>query len=182
MGSSPTGILAYGFDIGGRDNGWKLKGLGEYGEWRPVWLVTDATTTDTKDAQAEDPDEDEYDEDDELDGVDIVDECEERLLTMLGGFTETDWQAEGYYERKREAQKRVGVELRAHGHYEYRAYFLCAHEESVGDYGVMALDLPGLAACKIEEDWDGRLRRACKALGIEPEQEQPQWWLGSFYS
>lgn len=159
MGESSTGILAYGYYLGGEEDGWKIKNLGKYGEWLPSWL--------------------ERDEIDDPDDIDIIDECEKRLLVVLGEFTETDWRAEGYYERKRAAEARSGVEIQFCSHHDYPGYILGAGGESVGDYGLMAVDLPGLADRKIKEGWDDRLRRACEALGIEPEQEQPQWLLGS---
>lgn len=166
MGESSTGILTYGYYLGGNDDGWKIKNLGEYGDWIPFWIDK---------SEIGDPDDDDY----EGSGIDIVTECEKRLLAVLADFTETDWRVEGYHQREREAKARMGVEIESCSHHEYPGYFLSAGGESVGDYGVMAVDLLDLINRKIKEGWDERLRRACEALGIEPEQEEPQWFLGS---
>lgn len=39
MGSTLSGIQCYGFDLGGTDGKWFLKGLDEGGAWRPSWAT-----------------------------------------------------------------------------------------------------------------------------------------------
>lgn len=41
MGSTLEGIIAYGFDLGGTDGDWSLKGIQRYGTWEPSWLPAD---------------------------------------------------------------------------------------------------------------------------------------------
>lgn len=41
MGISTNAILAYGYDLGGDDAGWKLEGLNRHGEFKSDWYDAD---------------------------------------------------------------------------------------------------------------------------------------------
>lgn len=46
MGTSTNGILAYGFNLGGAEEGWKIEEAGKYGdEWVPEWARDDDDET-----------------------------------------------------------------------------------------------------------------------------------------
>jgi hypothetical protein len=156
MGSSPNGILAYGYALGGAD-GWNIREVDEYNGIDP-----DKVTW--------------YDEDDD----DFVTQAEKRLL-VASGFTETDWQAEGYFDRKREAVARVGVEFRYHGNHDYLRHSLVTKTITVEWGDAKVLDLSALLAESAEHGWDDKLAAALTALGITPTQEKPGWLLCTYY-
>lgn len=120
-----------------------------------------------------------YREGDEEDS--FFEQAEERLLAEIGHFTETDWQADGYFERKHAAEERIGVTFESYGSYDYGGRILAVYETSVnwGCSGV--LDLAALAAQPATEGWDDKLAAAISALGITPKQERPGWLLCAMY-
>ena len=152
MGISSDGILVFGYNLGGDESGWEIEQAGEDGEWEPEWVDEDG---------------------------DVIDGAEKRLLTAAG-FTETDWQADGYHERRREAQARVGVELESYCSGDYPMYLLAAHRITVYRGDVKTIDFAALEAQRVSEDWAGKLRRAVEALGITPKQAEPAWLLASY--
>lgn len=155
MGSSPTAILAYGYDIGGAED-WKIREAGEYGDPTVAW----------------------YNDDEDADG--FVTQAENRLL-VASGFTETDWQVDGYHARKREAENRLGVTFRYYCSFEYSSYVLATKVITV-DWGeTELLDLPKLMAEPAEQGWDDKLAAALCVLEITPNQERPGWGLYAFY-
>lgn len=104
MGQATDAILAYGYDLGG--DGWKLEGLGEYGELPPLsWW-----------------------DDDE----DFATAAERRLLAEIAGFTET-WEDdhEGYYERQRVAKARLGLKVETYCSESCPMYVLAAYVTTV---------------------------------------------------
>lgn len=160
MGYSATGILTYGVDLGGERDGWKIQDVDRWEEWRPSWLKPDE---DGDYAEAS------Y-EDDAM-----------RALLAAAGFTETDWEAEGYSARKRAAEQRVGVEFTLHGHYEgCRELALTTFVYSESGRGPTLVD-PDVIATAPTELWDGRIEDALRVLGIKPMQENPGWLLTSWY-
>lgn len=154
MGVSTDGILAYGFNLGGDEGGWEIAEVDEYGEWTPDW----------------------YDEEEE----DLVSDAETHLL-RAAGFTETDYKAEGYYDRKREAGARVGVELVSYCSGEFPMYVLAAHHITAYRGDVKEIDFAALDQKRVDEGWDEKLRAACEALGVTPKQERPKWMLVSYW-
>lgn len=159
MGQSTNGILAYGYDLGG-DDGWKLQGAGEYGELPPLaWYDTD-----------------------EESGYGFQSAAETRLLAEIAGFTET-WSRdnEGYFDREKAAQARVGVELDSYCSGEYPMFLLAAKVITVHRGDAETIDIADLAAAPAREAWDDKLRAALAALGITPTQEQPKWLLCSYW-
>lgn len=156
MGQSTNGILAYGYDLGGEE-GWKLQGLGEYGELPDLpWL--------------------EEDEDD------FQSAAERRLLAEIAGFTET-WSNsnDGYFQRKREAKARVGVEFDSYCSGDYPMFLLATKVITVYRGDCKHIDMAALAVEPEMNGWDEKLRAALTALGITPTQEQAQWLLVSYW-
>jgi hypothetical protein len=88
---------------------------------------------------------------------------EDKLLESVG-FTEQDWEAEGYFDRKREAENRLGVEVVVHCSYEYPMYIL-------GIKGTITRAWRGspqlIANLDVHTEWGGTLRDAALLLGIE---------------
>lgn len=101
---------------------------------------------------------------------------EKKLLASVG-FTETDWRADGYFQRRREAERKVGVKVEYGGTWDYTTYILVVADSHVeNEWGqvteVKAQHEDHLHACKLIAD-------ALKALGA-PAQE-PAWLLWAFY-
>lgn len=162
MSDSAEGILTYGISIGGEENGWKIQGVDRWEEWRPSWLKP----------AADDPEE--YCEASyERDAM--------NALLAAAGFTETDKDADGYYERRDEAFKRVGVDFITHNtHGRWKQYILATFSFSADQYRVQGID-PDIIATAPTELWDGRIEDALRVLGIKPVQEKPCWLLTAYY-
>lgn len=109
-----------------------------------------------------------YDEDDPLESF------QKRLLTAVG-FTETEWRAEGYFERKKAAEKLVVVEFDSHCSGDYPMYLLGAviHTASRGHARDMDFTLP--------ENADERLAWAVETLGLDVGDQKPRWLLASYW-
>lgn len=148
MGQSTDALLMYGYDLGDPEQ-WKIKGVGEYDSWEPDWL-------------------------DESDG--LIESAAVKLRAAAG-FTETDWWAEGFFARRKEADARIGVEIVSHCSHEFRMYVLAAHEIRAWRGEPKFFDLSELSPLTVEAD--KRLASALKVLGFRPEQERPQWILAS---
>lgn len=160
MGADPEARLAYGYNLGTAEDP-AVAERGEYGGFTPIWLNTD-------------------NEDNE--GAGFVELAEARLLASVG-FTETDWQADGYYNRKKAAEAALGVEIQWSGTYEYPGYVLAitASNRSVEWSDVMVLDLNGMSDPANLADWDAKLAAAVAALGLTPKQDRPRWLVFPFY-
>ena len=103
---------------------------------------------------------------------DFGDEVEQRLLG-----------SEGYWDRKKEAEKRVGVALTYSGHADYAGWILVAKdsERSVEWSETMPVDLDELTNRPAYEGWDKKLTEALTALGITPTQDGPKWLVFPSY-
>lgn len=152
MGTSTDAILAYGYDLGAEEDEWKVQEVGEYGGLNVGWWA----------------DEDE-------DG-DFIEAAENRLLAA-NGFTETDWQVDGYFKRRDEALAALGVAIVSHCSREVPMYILAAHSTTAHRGSPKTIDPSSLVA--LQEGADARLARALEALGITPTQEAPAWLLAS---
>jgi hypothetical protein len=109
------------------------------------------------------------DDEDDFDGI-----ANRRLLASVG-FTETDYQADGYYERLHAAEQRLGVQLERTG---YEAADLLLITRQLGSYvGDVELVDPAVLAAEDASDAGDRLRAALAVLGLTPIQEQPRWLL-----
>lgn len=159
MGRATDAVLLYGYDLGGRDD-WRLRGLGQYGEM---------------------PSLDWFDEDD--DTVDFARAAEERLLETVSGFHEAPtpeaWQ-DGYADRRKAAQRLVGVKVETYRSDAAPAYALAAHATVVHRGDVETIDPVDLAERPLLMNWDPRLAAALDALGLEPVQQAPAWLLVSY--
>jgi hypothetical protein len=151
MGMNTRAKLVYGYALGGDEDGWQVAEASEYGEWSPEWLGDD----------------------------DLITAAEQRLLESVG-FTEADWEAEGYFDRKRAADQRLGVEFVPHGG-EFSCWSLVCHQITV-EWGEAAqVDLAALMAAVGEGGWDAKLAAAVQALGATPKQGRPSWLLLAFW-
>lgn len=152
MSSSPRGILAYGYDLGGPE-GWKLENCDQYGNFEFSW----------------------YNRFDQLGSW--MGHAELQLLTIVGFTEDNDVPREpGHYQRKREAQEKLRVELVAYGSYDYPNYILAVKP-------VLTVDDRGAKPVEINLDHQAahELEKALMALGITPVQQYPKWILACFY-
>lgn len=163
MGMSADAHLAYGYDLGSGED-FKAAERGEYGEPKLPWLT----------------------DDDEEGEHDDFEDAATKLLLASAGFTE-EWAPEaaegGYYDRKRVAEERHGIDFDYSGHSDYVGWMLIAQgsERSVEWDEAMALDLAELAALPGHHGWDEKLAAALKTLGITPTQDGPKWLVYPSY-
>lgn len=157
MGQSTNAMLVYGYHLGGGDSGWELENLGEYGELPALPWYRDEDS-------------------------DFQEAAERQLLAQLVGFTETRQPgSNGYFERKRAAKARLGVEFETHCSGSYPMYLLIAKGITAYRGKVEPIDVTALTAEVKEKDADAKLRAALEALGITPKQERPGWLLCSYW-
>ena len=154
MGMDATAKLVYGYHLGGDEFGWDLEGLDEF----------ESPTFDWYDPENEDGD--------------GFSEAVENQLFIHAGFTETDWQAEGYWDRRKEAQARISVEIEVYCSYDYPGYILAAKSIEAYQGRVKEIDQHDLEQL---EDADAQLEAALDALGLRPKQKRPQLLLCSIY-
>ncbi|MER6559777.1 hypothetical protein ABT300_18985 [Streptomyces sp. NPDC001027] len=162
MGQATDAILVYGYDLGGPDEGWKVHGLGKYGELPPL---------------------DWYDEDADEDDNDFVSAVESRMLAVVAGFTEQcepDARENGYYDRKTAAEKRIGVVTEMYCSHSSPMYALAAHSTTVHRGHIEYLDPDDMLSRPATQDWDSRLVVALDALGLTPLEQRPRWFLVSY--
>lgn len=179
MGSYPSALLLYGYDLGGGENrsqpGWtnpwninELPDYEHYPQWIPAWI----RSAHAKDVVREQG---------------YYDLVEERLLAEVAGFRErfSNRDKDGYNARRFAALQRVGIELSAHGYMpaaQLGGYILHIYETSVSPTEpAYAVDFASLERRRIEEDWDGRLDQAMSALRITCTKPAG-WLLVSTYS
>lgn len=157
MGSNLSAHLAYGYDLGSEED-FNAAERGEYGEPKLPWYGES----------------DDDEQDDERGEEEFADAVERILLAEIGGFTET-WSAsnDGYYDRKRAAQARVGVEIEFSGGGGYPGWMLVAtgSERSCDWSEAMTLNLDRMRVDPGSLDWDAKLAAAIKVLGITPMRE-----------
>jgi hypothetical protein len=154
VGTSTNAMLMYGYDLGSGDAEWAVAEVNEDGELTVNWP-----------------------------GLDDEGFEEAAMAVMFAGvgFTETDWRADGYYDRKREAEARLGVEIDTHCSADYPRYVLAAHVITVYRGSSEAIDFGALTAQAAADDWDGKLAAALALLGLTPAQDRPQWLLASYW-
>ncbi|WP_328344653.1 hypothetical protein [Micromonospora sp. NBC_00421] len=157
MGTSTDAILTYGYNLG-NDDEWKLEGAGEYGGY-------DFTAHDW------------YSEDG---GTDLVESIETKLLAAHG-FTETDWQVDGFYQRQTEAKAAMGVEVVTHCSGDYPMYVLAAKKITASRGDCEVVDFDALTRETVEGGYDEKLRAALTALGLTPTQDRARWLLCSYW-
>ena len=160
MGVSTDAMIVYGYHLGGGDGEFEIHEVDKYGAISVPWWA-------------------EADKEDE-DAVDFFEAAMERLLADAE-FTETDWHAEGYFDRKREAERRVGVKFESHCSGEYPMWILAAKVHKARRSDVMVIDPAALVLDPVDGGWDAKLQHALDVLGITPKQERAQWLLCSYW-
>ncbi|SFQ31834.1 hypothetical protein [Amycolatopsis rubida] len=154
MGDIAKATLAYGYDLGGDEPGWKV-------------VQTD----------------DDYDQpkvpwhDPETEDEAFMEAAERRLLATLGGFTETDRHADGYRDRKKTAKKSLGVEFVMHGDRDFDCYALATTTIDVQAGDATPVNPAELSDPADLAQRDRRLADALDALGLTPLQDRPRWLL-----
>jgi hypothetical protein len=154
MGMSTEGVLLYGYELGGDDLDWKIKGVGEYEDPVRPWL---------------DPDD-----------PDFCEDARKHLLAEIAGFREEDYTRppyDVYREAKHAAEAKVGVDLGWHGHLEYSGYVIYTKRIEIHQSQTEVLDLLDLTAQVQAQNWDLKLSRALRILDIEPMRDRPHWLL-----
>lgn len=156
MGTSTDAILAYGYELGGPEEWHLAEASGEYGELVLPW----------------------YDEDSDADFIDAA----QKLLSASTGFTE-EWSEgnDGYFDRKRAAEARLGVVIDCHGHGDFPIYILAAHATTARRGQSEVINMAALTTAATEQAWDAKLAAAIQTLGITPTQDQPRWLLCSYW-
>ena len=156
MGTSTDAILAYGYDLGGPEDEWRVEQLNDDGELQLDWFNPEA------------------------DDADFVEAAAGQLLTAAG-FTETDYKAAGYFARKRTAQERIGVEFNSYCSGDYPLFLIATKRITVARGHIAQLDLAALAAEVKTNGWDDKLHAALTVLGLTPKQDKPGWLLCSYW-
>lgn len=158
MGTTIKAELSYGYRLQGSDG---------------RWLVAEVHPEDSDDRGLNLPWFDGGE-----DGFNSFDDAAKNRLLASIGFTETDWQADGYFDRQREAEARLGVKLERTG---WEAEDLLLVTRQVGAYlGDAEVVDPAVLAAEASADTDERLRTALAVLGLTPLQEQPAWLLTAY--
>lgn len=169
MGRCATAKLMYGYHLW-NENEWAIEAVtdGKYGALQPAtfpWLTAEQVA----------------DWESLYHGGELEELFEERLLAELAGFTETDWRVDGYHQRKREAEERVGVRFVHHG-YEYQSVALAIGEPIEADWGdakpINPVTLLSVADSLV---LNRRLEAALATLALKPTQQRAQWLLTAHY-
>jgi hypothetical protein len=154
VGISSDGILVYGYDLGDEPE----NGYQD----TPEWLK-----------KAEEESE-----------FENFAESAEIYLLAQSGFTDTDWESEGYWERKRAAEEQMGVEILYHCAYEYPMFIITVKDKRAQfrayrgqpiSLGIDQLNIPSF----VKEEWDAKLKWASDLLGFKTTNERPTWILTS---
>jgi hypothetical protein len=149
MGLDWDGLLAYGYDLG----------LEESIEFEfPEW----------------------WDSDNE-EGEGFGEFAEHYLVREMIGFTET-WKendGEGFYERLREAEKKLGLEIIYYCSYDYPGYILSAKTYRAYQGEPVPIIPDDLA---VDPDWDDKLNKALEILGVKSSNPKPSWLLSTILS
>ncbi|ATY17133.1 hypothetical protein CU254_41900 (plasmid) [Amycolatopsis sp. AA4] len=151
-------ILAYGYDLGGDERGWKVEETDDHGHPAIAWHDIDG------------------------DKDNFVEEATGRLLAALAGFTETDQHADGYHDRRKAAEKSLDVHIVRHGDPNDTSYALATSSVSVEEGDSMPLNPAELFDPADLELRNRRLAAALAALGITPRQDRPQWLVLAYLS
>lgn len=156
MGSSPYGLLAYGYDLGGGGGGYTFRETGEFGDLNVDWFNYD-------------------------DGPDFISACVDRLRASVG-FTETDWDADGFFARRAAADAAIGVMFEQTGEHDQASWMLVTTIKTAEWDDTKVVDPQALINDPVTHDWDTKLGLALRVLGITPERDKPEWLLTSRYS
>jgi len=156
MGMTAKAELHYGYHLGDEESGYEIAEVDD-----------DAFGTDLTVPW--------WDED-----GDSFDEQAMAVLRASVGFTETEY-SEGFYERQREADARLDVEIERSGYQGGQFLLVVKGRELGAEAGdVVELD-PAELTAKVDEAADAALADALRTLGITPKQEKPAWLLTCYY-
>jgi hypothetical protein len=152
MTTSVEGVLVYGYELGGNDQEWRLKGFGEdnYEELERPWLKDD-----------------------------FCGDAEDFLLEQIAGFRRDDFTTPPYEEyraAKAAAEREVGVFFDTHGHHAYSAYLIYTKRYSIHQSQGLPISITELNGYPYAE-WDAKLARALELLDLDPQQVKPFWIL-----
>lgn len=165
MGQSTNGIVAFGYDLGAGEGGWKVEQVGEYGDLKVPWYDSDA-------------DEASDDENEDADGSTAVGRLYGVLYESIPDAPEVKWS----WDRETAVKERLGVWLESYCSGDYPMYILATYETTVYRGDTKLLDMAALEARRAAEGWDEKLAHALSVLGLTPTQEQPGWLLASYWS
>lgn len=157
MGITVKAELRYGYNLGDDESGWEFAEVSD----------DEYSTTPTVDWWNED-------------GDGLSEQAEVMLLASVG-FTETDWRADGYWDRKRAAQNLLAVEFESTG-YEGGRTLLVAKGREYHAYSSDCTELdPAAMGAAADEVANKALANALQVLGITPNQTKPMWLLTCYY-
>lgn len=173
MGRSLSTKIVYGYDIGSQnsDDGWNFEEFdaSTYEMKWPEW-VTEL-------------------DDDEPD--DFITQAKARLMSKLGGFEDSDdWESNDpevsrtYYDRKRAAEKRLGLDFEIYGVGDYTEWVLGFELARERDgFGELDQELIATLLNPLNmADMDYRLREAIRVLQLHPKgQAAPRLLLLASY-
>lgn len=155
MGQATNALLVYGYHLDGQGT-WNIEEVDKYGALALPWWTEDAD-----------------DEERDFEDVAMV-----RLLASIG-FTETDWQVDGFYGRRREAEAKLGVTFVEHCSMSSPMLLLSARTITVHRGDVRHIDASALTTSQPE--YDAKLAHALEVLQITPKQQEPAWLLCSWW-
>jgi hypothetical protein len=184
MGWNSGATLSYGYHLGSPESeyGWAFLEVDENGDWKPSW------TTD----------------DDPMDGINTymlaaVDYNPAAVQWPNRAEDPEGWQATR--DRLTAAQTEMGCEIIVTGHSDNGSgYILAAHQVEVEWAAVAPIDFADLDSQRVAGDWDAKLARMIRHLGITPvdlgwtETEygefagrerkpvEPSWILSAYYT
>lgn len=104
-----------------------------------------------------------------------------RMLTRVAGFAETDWRVDGYYAREQATKQLLGVWFEIYGSYDFAGYVLTAYRAKAEWGATGVIDFAQLQRRVWTEDWDAKLESALRALEVDPGPIKPGWILCSMY-
>lgn len=159
MSVNTDGILAYGYDLGGTEDEWKVEQAGEYGELELPWYDTEADDADFAEAATD---------------------------TLMAAYGFTDVWVHGadntaYFANKKAAEEAIGVELDSYCSGDYPMHLMAAKVITVSRGSTIEIDWAALERERVEQDWDGKLAAALSVLGLTPKQASPKWLLASYW-
>lgn len=158
MGRSLSTKIVYGYDIGSQDSddGWNFEEFDahEYEMKWPEWVVR-------------------KDVDD--DAEDFISQAKDRLLTELTGFKILEYDDPAmpgdYYEKKRAAEKQLGIEFEIYGVGDYTEWVIGFEMAKERD-GISEIDsalIAGMLNPLNMADMDYRLGQAIRVLQLHPK-------------
>lgn len=166
METNGNGILAYGYNLSSGEKGWQIEEADETGRWTPPWSHQDRPVQSLNELIDRD--------------WNLAANAAQTLLASIG-FTEFDRRADGFYERRRQAQEKIGVALTRYCSRSFSSWLLSAHAVIAVRGSVQTIDFPALDKLRVENGWDAKLTHAATALGITPKQNKPAWLLVSYW-